>query len=295
MKPLYLSCALLLAAQTQAAEMDHSMHGSMSMPGMEMGDMPGMDHSAMGHDMSAGSTPLPNATESRTPIPELTDADRQAAFPAVHGGHDSHDQQLNSYLLLDRLEWQNLKAGNALAWDISGWLGGDIDRLWLRSEGERTDGQTEKAELQAFWGHALSPRWDLLLGARQDFKPGSPETWAALGLQGSPLYGLETEATAYLGENNQSALRLKAEYDLLLSQRLVLQPLIEANFYGKNDPQRDVGAGLSNTELGLRLRYQIRPEIAPYVGLTWNKSHGNTSAEEDDGEARVVVGVRAWF
>jgi copper resistance protein B len=134
-----------------------------------------------------------------------------------------------------------------------------------------------------------------VLGARQDFKPGSPQTWAALGIQGTPLYGLETEATAYLGEAGQSALRLKAEYDLLVTNRLVLQPLAEANFYGKNDPQREVGSGLGNTELGLRLRYQLRPEIAPYVGLTWNKAHGNTEPEEDDGEARLVLGVRAWF
>ncbi len=293
MKRLSLTCALLaLASSTYGAEaMDHSMHNR---PGMSM-DMPGMDHAAMGHDMSAGSTPLPSASESRTPIAPITDADRQAAFAPVTGGHESHDTQLNSYLLLDRLEWQNLEAGNALAWDASGWIGGDIDRLWLRSEGERVDGRTDKAELQALWGHAISPWWEVMLGARQDFKPGSAQTWAALGIQGTPLYGVETEATAYLGEGGQTALRVKADYDLLLTSRLVLQPMAEANLYGKNDPQRHVGAGLSNTELGLRLRYQLRPELAPYVGLTWNRAYGNTPAEEDDGRARLVIGVRAWF
>ncbi len=286
-----LTCAALAATlwnSAHAAEtMDHSMHGNMSMPGMDMSDM--------GHDMNSGSTPLPSADESRTPIAPLTDADRQAAFPVLHSGHENHQQALNSYVLIDRLEWQNLDAGNALAWDIDAWLGGDIDRLWLRSEGERVDGRTDKAELQALWGHAISPWWDVVLGARQDFKPGSPQTWAALGIQGTPLYGLETEATAYLGENNQSALRLKAEYDLLLTNRLVLQPLAEANFYGKDDAEREVGSGLANTELGLRLRYHLRPEVAPYVGLTWNKSHGDTPAEEDDGEVRLVMGIRAWF
>jgi len=293
MNRLPITFALLaLASTTYGAEaMDHSMH---AMPGMSM-DMPGMDHSTMGHDMNAGSTPLPIASQSRTAIAPLTDADRQAAFPAVSGGHESHTSALNSYLLLDRLEWQNLKAGNALAWDVSGWVGGNIDRLWLRSEGERIDGDTDKAEVQALWGHAISPWWDLMLGARQDFKPGSAHTWAALGIQGTPLYGVETEATAYLGEAGQTALRLKAEYDLLLTNRLILQPMAEANFYGRNDAEREVGAGLSNTELGLRLRYQIRPEIAPYVGLTWNRAYGNTPAEEDDGRARLVLGVRAWF
>lgn len=285
----FAALALVSLNSAHAAEtMDHSMH---TMPGMDMSTpMPGMNH-----DMSAGSTPLPTASESRTPIPPLTEADRQAAFPPVHSGHESHDAGLNSYLLIDRLEWQNLDAGDALAWDVNAWLGGDVDRLWVRSEGERLEGRTEKAELQTFWGHAVSPWWDVLLGVRQDFKPGPAQTWAALGIQGTPLYGLETEATAYLGENGQTALRIKAEYDVLLTQRIVLQPMVEANVYGKNDPDREVGSGLSNTELGLRVRYQIRPEFAPYVGLTWNKAHGNTEAEEDDGEARLVIGVRAWF
>ncbi len=290
----YLTCLALAAAMVNSAHaaeaMDHSMHGAM--PGMDHGSM---DHSNMSHDMSAGSTPLPAASESRTPIRAITEADRLAAFPPLHSGHDSHDPGLNHYLLVDRLEWQNLDAGNALAWDMDGWIGGDINRLWLRSEGERVDGHAEKAELQALWGHAVSPWWDVLLGVRQDFKPGPAQTWAALGIQGTPLYGLETEATAYLGENNQSALRLKAEYDLLLTNRWILQPLAEANFFGKNDAGREVGSGLSNTELGLRLRYQVRPEFAPYVGLTWNKSHGNTPAEDDDAEARLVLGIRAWF
>jgi copper resistance protein B len=285
-----LTCAALAATLLNSAHaseaMDHSMHG-MSMPGMDM--------SSMDHDMSAGSTPLTAANESRTPIAPLTDADRQAAFPPLHSGHDSHEQALNSYMLIDRLEWQNLDAGNALAWDIDAWLGGDINRLRVRSEGERVDGRTDKAELQALWSHAISPWWEVVLGARQDFKPGSAQTWAVLGIQGTPLYGLETEATAYLGENSQSALRLKAEYDLLLTHRLVLQPLAEVNFYGKDDAEREVGSGLATTELGLRLRYHLRPEIAPYVGLTWSKSHGDTLAEDDDGEARLVMGLRVWF
>jgi len=114
---------------------------------------------------------------------------------------------------------------------------------------------TESAELQALWGHAVSPWWDVVSGVRQDFKPGAPQTWAALGLQGMALYDFETQATAYLGEAGQTALRLKGDYDILLTNRLILQPTAEINLYGKNDPQRATGSGLSDTEVGLRLRY----------------------------------------
>lgn len=265
------------------------------------GDMQGMDHSQMGdlQSMDDGMMQPAAPTESRTPIPALTDADRAAVFTS-HAGHQVHDSALNSYFLADKLEWQNGDDASTLAWDVSGWIGGDIDRLWLRSEGERSNGKTEDAEIQALWGHAISPWWDVVSGVRQDFKPGAPQTWAAFGLQGMALYNFEAEATAFLGENGQSAVRLEGDYDILLTNRLILQPTAELNVYGKNDPQRGLGSGLSNTEAGLRLRYEIRREFAPYIGVTWNRTYGNTASYareegEDRSEARLVLGVRMWF
>ncbi|WP_140417181.1 copper resistance protein B, partial [Pseudomonas aeruginosa] len=169
-----------------------------------------------------------------------------------------------------------------------------------RSEGERLDGKTEDAEVQALFGHAIGPWWDLVAGVRQDFKPGSPQTWAAFGVQGLALYDFEAEVTAFLGENGQSALRLEGEYDILLTNRLILQPSAEVNLYGRNDPAHGIGSGLADSELGLRLRYEIRREFAPYIGVTWNRSYGNSAdlarAEgEDDDEARFVAGIRMWF
>ncbi|VFT29226.1 copper resistance protein B [Pseudomonas aeruginosa] len=161
------------------------------------------------------------------------------------------------------MEYQDADDGSALAWDASGWIGGDINRLWLRSEGERLDGKTEDAEVQALFGHAIGPWWDLVAGVRQDFKPGSPQTWAAFGVQGLALYDFEAEVTAFLGENGQSALRLEGEYDILLTNRLILQPSAEVNLYGRSDPARGIGSGLADSELGLRLRYEIRREFAP--------------------------------
>lgn len=270
-------------------------------PAFAASDMQGMDHSRMGdmQSMDDGMMQPAAPTESRTPIPALTDADRAAVFTS-HAGHQVHDSAINTYFLADKLEWQDADDASTLAWDLSGWIGGDIDRLWLRSEGERSNGKTEDAEIQALWGHAISPWWDVVSGVRQDFKPGAPQTWAAFGLQGMALYNFEAEATAFLGENGQSAVRLEGDYDILLTNRLILQPTAELNVYGKNDPQRGIGSGLANTEAGLRLRYEIRREFAPYIGVTWNRTYGQTAdyareESEDRSEARLVLGVRLWF
>ncbi|WP_095121196.1 copper resistance protein B [Pseudomonas sp. Irchel s3f10] len=267
------------------------------MPGMDHSQMSDMDHSAM-QSMDDGMMQPAAPTESRTPIPPLTDADRAAVFTSP-GGHQV-DSAINGYFLADKLEWQDADDGSALAWDLSGWIGGDINRLWLRSEGERSNGKTEDAELQALWGHAISPWWDVVSGVRQDFKPGAPQTWAAFGLQGMALYNFKAEATAFIGEGGQSALRFEGDYDILLTNRLILQPTAELNVYGKDDAQRGIGSGLSNSEVGLRLRYEIRREFAPYIGVTWNRTYGNTAdyardEGEDRSEARLVLGVRMWF
>lgn len=294
---VYVSPAFFTVANA-AEEMAHGSMGTM-----DHSKMAAMDHSKMNMDLSqmdgmesmdSGAT-----TTSRTPIPVLTDADRAAAFPPV-AGHGVHDKKLNSFILLDKFEYQDADNGSALSWDAKGWIGGDVDRLWLRSEGERTNGVTESAELQALWGHSIGPWWDVVTGVRQDFKPGSAQTWGALGIQGMALYNFETEATAYIGENGQTAARFEGDYDILLTNRLILQPTAEANLYGKNDPQRGIGSGLANTEVGLRLRYEIVREFAPYIGVSWNRSYGKTAdLAEDEGqktnEARFVAGIRMWF
>ena len=250
-------------------------------------------------DEFQGMSPAtPALTESRTPIPALTDADRAAVYNAP-GGHQVHDSGVNSMLLINQLEWQG-GDGNAQSWDIKGWVGGDIDRLWLRSEGERSAGRTESAEAQALWGHAISPWWDVVGGVRQDFKPGDSQTWAALGVQGMALYNFEAEATLFVGESGNTAARLEGDYDILLTNRLILQPTAELNFYAQSDPQRGIGSGLSESELGLRLRYEIRREFAPYVGVSWNRAYGQTAQyardeDEDINQLRWVVGVRLWF
>ncbi|MEA9976899.1 MULTISPECIES: copper resistance protein B [unclassified Pseudomonas] len=273
------------------SQMDHSKMDHGSMDNMDSGQMDTMDHSKM-NDSKSRST-------SRTPIPVLSDADRQAAFPDV-AGHGVHDKKLNTFFLLDQFEYQDSMGGSTLNWDAKGWIGGDVDRLWLRSEGERTNGVTEHAELQALWGHSISPWWEVVTGVRQDFKPGSPQTWGAIGIQGMALYNLESEVTAYIGENGHAAARLESDYDILLTNRLILQPRLEMNLYGKNDPGRGIGSGLADTELGFRLRYEVVREFAPYIGVTWNRSYGNTAdlinnEGGDSNQTRFVAGIRMWF
>ncbi|GAB3395508.1 copper resistance protein B [Azotobacter armeniacus] len=266
-------------------EHGHGEHGSMEQDHGEHGDMD--------HARRPPAAPLPPN------IPALSDADRAAAFPML-SAHAPHGRSINSLLLFEKLEYQDADDGSAFVWDATGWIGGDIDRLWLRSEGERTNGHTEQAEFQMLWGHAIGPWWDLVGGVRQDFKPGSAQTWGAFGIQGMPFYGFETEVTAYLGEGGQTSLRLEGDYDILLTNRLILQPTVEVNLYGRNDRERGVGSGLGEIEAGLRLRYEITRQFAPYLGVTWGRLYGNSedlarAKGEDEEEARFVAGIRLWF
>jgi copper resistance protein B len=274
------------ADPAQQPEPDHSQHAGDAQP-VEP------DHSQhAGHSQPEAPSPGPV-------LPAITDADRQAAFPDLRG-HPAHDRAINSFVLIDKLEWQDAQGGGALSWDANGWIGGDIDRLWFRAEGERVDSRTESSETHLLWGRHFSRWWDFVAGARHDFQPGPSQSWAAIGVQGVAPYHFEIEATAYLGEGGQTAARFEAEYELLLTNRLILQPLIELDIYGKNDDRRGIGSGISSAEAGLRLRYEIRREIAPYIGLTWERKLGNTAdlAEldgEDLSDTRFIAGLRIWF
>ena len=312
---LALLGALSLAAATSQAQeaMNHSGHAGHTPAGPAPAEQHGqghtqpdhgmMDHGAMDHSGHAMPHPpptgIPPGEATRPPVPTLSPADIQAAFPDLPE-HGMHQGSSHFMFVADELEWQDADAGSTLAWDLSGWAGGDIDRLAFRSEGERTNGHTEEAELQLLWSHAIGPWWETVAGVRQDFEPGSPQTWAAFGVQGMPLYGLETEATAFIGEGGQSALRLEAEYDMLLTQRWVLQPTAELNLHGRTDESRGVGSGLSDASVGLRLRYEISRQFAPYVGVSWSRAYGNSAEllraeDEDTSEARLVAGIRFWF
>jgi len=233
-----------------------------------------------------------------TPIPVLTDEDRAAAFPEV-GAHP-HEDLWNSYVLFDRLEWRAGNGERTVNWDSVGWIGGDINRLWVRTEGEVDRHNARDAEAHALYGRAFSRWWDFVAGIRQDLRPGPAQTWGAIGIQGLAPNFFEVEATAYVGASGRTQIRLEVEYELLITNRLILQPRAEINVSGKSDPRRIVGSGLSTGEAGVRLRYEFRREFAPYVGFEWDRKFGRTADfSRDNGDptrgTRFVAGVRVWF
>jgi copper resistance protein B len=231
-------------------------------------------------------------------IPPVTDADRQAAFPDVHG-HTVHDSAVHYFVLFDQFEGQAGDGSGGFSWDLKGWVGKDRNRLWFRSEGERA-GRLEQAQTNQLYGRAVARWWDVIAGVRLDTLPNTPRTAVALGVQGVAPYWFEIEASAYVETSGRTHVRFESEYDLLLTNRLVLQPLVEFEIYGRADPERRIDAGVSSGEIGLRLRYEVRREVAPYVGVVWNrKFFGTADLAEAAGErtsgARLAVGVRFWM
>ncbi|MGE3510842.1 MAG: copper resistance protein B [Vicinamibacterales bacterium] len=232
-------------------------------------------------------------------IPPASDEDRKAAFPDVQG-HAVHDNAVNTFVLFDQLEWQTGGGANGINIDTRGWVGRDRDRFWFRAEGDGESGRLGDAQAHVLYGRQFARWWDVVTGVRQDFRPGSPQTWAAFGIQGLAPYWFDIEATGYVGASGRTHARLEVEYELLFTNRLILQPIFEAEVFGKSDPDRGIGAGLSTTDLGFRLRYEVRREVAPYIGVTWRNKWGQTAdfaeaAGEDASGARFVTGLRLWF
>ena len=289
-------------AAVDHSTMDHSQMQGMDHSTMDHSQMQGMDHSTMDHSQMQGmdhSTMDHSAKPVVTPVPAVTQADREAAFPDVHA-HHQHGTSIHSYWLLDRLEVSDADDGTALGWEASAWIGGDIQRLWLRSEGEAVDGRIEHGDVEVLYGRSVRAWWDVVAGVRQDVGDGPSRTWGAIGVQGLAPYKFEVAATAYLGQDGRTALRAEAEYDTLLTNRLILQWRAEANAHGKNDPLAGVGAGLSTVEAGARLRYEITRQFAPYIGIEHERAFGNTAdfrrnTGHSAGDTRVVAGVRVWF
>ena len=222
------------------------------------------------------------------------------AIAADRGHAHMHDDPLVGMFLMDELEWQDASPDDALAWNVSAWLGRDIGRLLFRSEGELTDGSVEDSRSELLWLRPVAAWWDLVSGLRQDIGTGPGRTYGLIGVQGTAPYRFHVEADLFGGERGQVGARLESKYEILLTNRLILQPRAELQAFGKDDAATGIGSGLSQLELGLRLRYEIRREFAPYVGVEWNGKFGDTAdlARDADGsvrDSRFVAGLRFWF
>jgi copper resistance protein B len=202
-------------------------------------------------------------------------------------------------VLLDQFEWREVNDASAQAWEFDAWYGDDYNKLWLETEGERVEGDAD-GRVELMWDRIIAPWWSFQTGVRHDFAEGPSRTWLDLGIQGLAPYFFEVDAALYIGEEGRSAARLSGEYDILITQRLILQPEVELRAFGKDDPENGIGSGLSNMEFGVRLRYEIRREFAPYVGVHWERKFGNTAdlaraAGEDADQWSLVAGLRVWF
>lgn len=215
-------------------------------------------------------------------------------------GPPVEDRLIVSHLIVDQLEARVGDGGAGLRWDAQAWTGPDEWRLWLKTEGERAhSGDLRDGQTEAFFAKPITTFWNLQVGGRYDLDSRPARGWGAIGLQGLAPGWLDVEATAYVGQMG-GALKVKASNDILLTNRLILQPEAEINAYTRDDRARLIASGVSDLDAGLRLRYEISRKFAPYVGVTWEKKFGRTASlvrasGEPADEVRFAVGLRTWF
>ncbi len=241
-----------------------------------------------------GNRKLPDLTPTRQ---YLRNAD--GSIPMLGEKEAVLDDQIFAMVLFDELEYAKGREGQSLGWQVQAWIGRDYNKLWIKSEGDRENGRAS-GNVEAMWSRAFAAFWDWQVGIRHDFGSPPSRQWLALAVQGTAPYWFDIAASAYIGPNGRTAARFKSDYTFRLSQTTFLSPEIEVNAYGKAEPERGIGSGLSDVSFGLRLRHEIRREIQPYIGVTWGRKLGNTAhmtrdAGEDVIERNVVAGVRFWF
>lgn len=324
--PILLPLAIVTPAVAQTAD----PHAGHDMSGMTMAPVaqtpvpqvppkPAQTDPHAGHDMSGMSMPgrtnappdVPTSADDAgrpprqpTPAAALTGpahaADRYFDPTAMAAARDAmlaeNGDVRTTGVVIDRLEAGFGDGDATYLWDAQGWTGGDINRFWWKSEGEGGS-KLEEAEVQALYSRAIRPFWDLQTGVRQTVRPDLKDTTdLVLGIQGLAPHWFEIDAAAFLSTEGDLSARIEAEYDQRLTQRWILQPRAEVTLAASDVPEIEVGSGLSSLELGLRLRYEISRELAPYVGVEWSRRFGETrdlTGEAED--IRFVVGLKAWF
>jgi copper resistance protein B len=211
------------------------------------------------------------------------------------------DREIFTHVVFNELEGRFNGSNTEFRWEGQGWVGTDYDKLWIKSEGTlQGNGALDDGQHQFLYSRAITTYFDLQGGLRSDIDSRPTRNWGALGIQGLAPYFFDVELTGYVSGEGHLAAKLEASYDLLLTQRLILQPQIEVNLYSKADPTRMVGAGFSDIDTGLRLRYEFSRKFAPYIGVVYEGKFGQTAslarrAGESTGDVRFVFGIRTWF
>ena len=210
------------------------------------------------------------------------------------------DDPVVTKVMIDQLENRYVKGEEQLVLEGNVWIGKDLEKLMIKADVEQVKGVTHELELQALYSRAIDPYWDFQVGVRQDMEPTPVKNWLAVSFMGVAPYWFEIDSTLFIGESNQVGLRFAAEYEWMITQRWVLSPEFEFNIHSKDDEATGTGSGLSDSQLGLRLRYEVKREFAPYIGINWNNKYGNTATfAKNEGEevssTQFVAGIRAWF
>ena len=243
--------------------------------------------------------PLPPASPSTAP-PDAGAASTLAVGTADFG-HPVMDNMIFVHGVLDQFEGRTDGGTPDFRWSGEGWIGTDYDKFWVKTEGfRRKDGTIDDGQNAFLYAHSISTFFDLQAGLRSDIDSRPNRNWAALGVEGlAPLF-FNVEAMGFVRDSGHLAARFEGSYDLLLTNRLILQPQIEINLYSKSDPARLIGAGLSEIDSGLRLRYEIDRKFAPYIGVAYEGKYGQTAsfarrAGENTSGVRFTFGIRSWF
>ena len=310
------------SSPTKPAADPHAGHDMSSMPAMQMPSepQPTVDPHA-GHQMPAQQQPTtdPHAGHQMPaapvevpvgpPPPEALQGPENAADTAWGRGtmapsqavlFQEHGDIVTYKVLVDQLETRVRSGRDGYFLNAEGWYGGDIDKLWLKTEVEGDfGGKPEQAEFQALWSHAIDPWFDLQAGVRFDAEPDARGR-LVLGVQGLAPYWIEVDVAAFLSDKGDVTARAEAEHDVRITQKLVLQPRVELDFALQDIPRERLGSGLASADLGLRLRYEFVPNFAPYVGVSYERAFGDTRrflrADGDDPDSlNFVVGLRTWF
>lgn len=222
-------------------------------------------------------------------------------FFANHTLAHGEDDPLLAKVIIDQLEWRRADEGkDPWVLEAQGWIGKDLNKLWLKADLEQVDGETEEASVQALYSRGLTAFWDLQVGLRHDARPEPTRDWAVFGVQGLAPWFFEVDAALFVSDEGETSLGISAEYEIMLTQKWVLSPELALTFKAWNDAESEAGSGLADIHSGLRLRYEIRRELAPYVGLSWAGKYGKTAdfagqEGHDLRETQWLAGVRAWF